>query len=79
MNGTEVTTNTNATNNTATDEITDTETYIEHVRGKRGNVSYSKMLQDFRKTFLNIDQMVINELESLFFGFRFGKKNPDAL
>ena len=68
MNGTEVTTNTNATNNTATGEITDTETYIEHVRGKRGNVSYSKMLQDFRKTFLNIDQMVINDLESLFFG-----------
>lgn len=68
MNGTEVTTNTNATNNTATGEITDTETYIEHVRGKRGNVSYSKMLQDFRKTFLNIDQMIINDLESLFFG-----------
>lgn len=68
MNGTEVTTNTNATNNTATDEITDTETYIEHVRGKRGNVSYSKMLQDFRKTFLNIDQMIINDLEPLFFG-----------
>ena len=68
MSGTEVTTNTNATNNTATGEITDTETYIEHVRGKRGNVSYSKMLQDFRKTFLNIDQMIINDLESLFFG-----------
>ena len=44
------------------------EDYLEHVSGKRGSVSYSKMLMEFRDTFLNIDLMVINELNSLFMG-----------
>lgn len=49
-------------------DITDTTKYLEHVTGKQGTASYSKMLQEFRETFLNIDMMVINELEELFFG-----------
>lgn len=46
--------------------ITDTNKYLEHVTGKQGTASYSKMLQEFRETFLNIDMMVIEELEPLF-------------
>ena len=42
--------------------------YLEHVKGKRGTDSYSKILQEYRKTFLNIDQMVINNLSDLFMG-----------
>lgn len=42
--------------------------YLEHVKGKRNNVSYSKMLEEYRKTFLNIDQMIINSLSDLFMG-----------
>jgi hypothetical protein len=42
--------------------------YIENVQGKRGGVTYSKMLQEFRDTFLNIDAMILNDLKPLFFG-----------
>lgn len=40
--------------------------YIDTVKGKRGGVTYSAMLREFRETFLNIDMMVIRELEPLF-------------
>lgn len=46
--------------------ITSTEDYLEHVVGYEGTTG-SKMLKEFRETFLNIDMMVINELEVLFF------------
>ena len=45
-----------------------TEDYIERIVGKRSGVSYSNLLTEFRKTFLNIDAMVIEELKDLFFG-----------
>ena len=48
--------------------INNTETYIEHVSGKRGGHTYSGMLLEFRKTLLNIDQMILRDLEDLFFG-----------
>lgn len=44
------------------------EDYAEHVVGKFPGKSYSKLLQEFRETFLNIDLMVINDLSDLFFG-----------
>lgn len=44
------------------DTIKFTEKYI----GKQGSVSYSKLLQEFRKTMLNIDMMVINDFNDLF-------------
>lgn len=47
--------------------LNNVEDYFEHVIGKRGSTSYSKMLEEFRKTFLNIDLMIINELKDLFF------------
>ena len=46
--------------------ITDTNKYLEHVKGKQGSKSYSEMIVEYRKTFLNIDMMVIEELEPLF-------------
>lgn len=42
--------------------------YSERVFGKTGSKSYSKLIEEFRKTFLNIDEMIINELNPLFFG-----------
>lgn len=50
------------TNNT----YSNTEDYIEHITGKRSGLSYSKMLEEFRQTFLNIDMEVIHELNDLF-------------
>lgn len=52
--------------NYAYTNITDTTKYLEHVTGKQGTASYSKMLQEYRETFLNIDMLVIGELEPLF-------------
>ena len=50
------------------DVIKNTNVYIEKVAGKMGGDNYSRKLSDFRKTFLNIDMMVIKELEDLFMG-----------
>ena len=65
----------NTTNNTSDTTVTDTNTsvanvedYLEHIVGKSGTHSYSKMLMEFRKTFLNIDMMIIDDLSDLFFG-----------
>lgn len=55
-------------NTSGTKDINNLETYIETVSGKRGGASYSKMLMEFRETFLNIDAMILNDLNSLFFG-----------
>ena len=43
-----------------------TEAYLETIKGKQGGVSYSKLLKEYRETFVNIDQRVINELDDLF-------------
>ena len=48
--------------------INNTETYLEHVQGKRGGISNAKLLLEFRETFLNIDKMIIDDLADLFFG-----------
>lgn len=45
-----------------------TEDYIETITGKEGTESYSDLLLKFRETIINIDMMVINEFEELFFG-----------
>ena len=41
--------------------------YLKHLIGYMG-VSQSKLLNEFRETFLNIDKMIIDELRVLFFG-----------
>lgn len=48
--------------------LSNTEDYLEHVIGSNGGESFSKRLNDYRSTFINIDMMVIDELEDLFFG-----------
>lgn len=48
--------------------INSVESYVKEVSGKMGNGSYSNMLLDFRKTMINIDMMIIEELSDLFFG-----------
>lgn len=45
-----------------------TEEYLDKVSGKQGGASYSKMLMEYRDTFLNIDMQVIDALSDLFFG-----------
>ena len=44
-----------------------TEEYLQTITGKSGGASYSKRLQEFRDTFINIDAMIIDELKDLFF------------
>lgn len=48
--------------------VNTTEEYLEHVKGKTPGASYSKLLMEYRETFLNIDMMIIDELSDLFFG-----------
>lgn len=47
--------------------ILDINNYVEHIAGKKGENSYSKLLLEFRKTLINIDEMVINDLNDCFF------------
>ena len=52
-------------------KIRSTDEYAKHVYGHTGGKNYSQLLIDFRKTFLNIDMMIIEELEPLFMGLYF--------
>ena len=54
------------TTDTRSSEYTNTEEWLEHISGKRGTTSYSKLLQEYRETFVNIDMKIINELSDLF-------------
>lgn len=54
-------------NETKEANINDIEDYIQHIKGKTGGISFSKMLKEFRETFLNIDVEIINNLGDLFF------------
>lgn len=44
------------------------DTFSEDVRGKMSGGSYSKMLIEYRDTFINIDILVVDEFKDLFFG-----------
>ena len=44
------------------------EEYTDSIIGKTAGQSYSKMIREFRETFLNIDLQVIHEFDDLFFG-----------
>lgn len=54
--------------NTKSTDKNDFSDYTERIFGKRNNKSYSQLLDEFRKTFLNIDAMILKDLEPLFFG-----------
>ena len=47
--------------------IRDMDEYLNHAVGKISDTTYSKMLLEFRETFINIDNMIIEELNDLFF------------
>lgn len=53
--------------NTHTIKYGSMDEYLKHLIGYVG-ISQSKLLQEFRETFLNIDKMIIEELNILFFG-----------
>lgn len=57
-------TQTNA--NTTSDSVTTTDEYLNHVVGKTGGTSYSKMIKEYRETFMNIDMLIIEDLSDLF-------------
>lgn len=68
--GTESTTNdktfNSSDNMSSNTNTTNTQDYLENIIGKRGGQTYSAMLSEFRKTFLNIDKMLMDELSDLF-------------
>ena len=51
----------------STEEVSTTDQYLEHIVGKTGGTSYSKLLLEYRETFMNIDMMIIDDLSDLFF------------
>lgn len=57
---------TSSNGNTSTG-FDNTDDFLEHVWGKQAGVSFSKMLQEYRKTFMNIDELIIEELKPFFF------------
>lgn len=57
----------NETKGTSTENVKSTDEWIETVKGKQGSANYSDLLLKFRKTMLNIDLQIINELEDCFF------------
>lgn len=65
--GTKENTRTLDTRTNSSGNISTTEDYLQHVWGKTPGASYSKLLKEYRETFLNIDMMIINELKDLFF------------
>lgn len=50
------------------DTVNNLDSFTERVFGKRGGITYSKMLMELRESFLNIDMLVIEKLGDLFFG-----------
>lgn len=54
-------------NGIGTENINNTDKYIEKVKGKQGTENYSSLLKKFRETFLNIDMMIIEDCSDCFF------------
>lgn len=59
-------TNNISSNTQGNNKFNSTENYLESVQGREGG-NGSELLLKYRETFLNIDMMVINELDVLFF------------
>lgn len=57
----------NLENTTGTDKFNSTESYVIHVMGKQSGASFSRLLKEFRETFLNIDMEIIDSLGDLFY------------
>lgn len=50
------------------EEIKNTEAYVNFVVGSNGSTTYPAKIMEFRKSLLNIDAMIIEELNELFLG-----------
>lgn len=61
-------TRTDTKSQTGNTKVLTVDDYLQHVKGKKGGTSYSRLLDEYRRTFLNIDKMVVESLEDLFFG-----------
>ena len=59
------TTNSETLNNTENSQ--NTEEWVQKVIGKNTSENYAKLINDFRESVINIDNMIIHELEPLFF------------
>ena len=57
----------NQTATTSKNSAMTTDEYITTVSGKYPGKSYQEMIKEYRDTLLNIDMLIINELETLFF------------
>lgn len=55
-------------NGTSNSQSTNSGQFEETIQGKMGGPSYSKLLKEYRQTFLNIDMMLVDELNDLFMG-----------
>lgn len=53
-------------NDTAVSEINDVEDFIMHRAGKIGVQTYSKMLQEYRQSFIRIEKQMFEEMQQLF-------------
>lgn len=68
VNNTEKNTSDYSNKEETTSNVDTTEDYLETLVGKQGTESFSSLLNKYRETFLNIDMMVIEEFNDLFFG-----------
>lgn len=64
---TDTLTRNNSKTGSGTENINNTDKYIETVKGKQGTENYSSLLKKFRETFLNIDMMIIEDCSDCFF------------
>lgn len=55
------------TNASGDNNYNNTEEWIEHIVGKRSYVTYPKIIKEWRESFLNIDTMILDALDDLFF------------
>ena len=47
--------------------LASTDEYVEHITGKSEGASFSKLLNQYKESLINIDLLIINELRTLFF------------
>lgn len=58
----------NTTDTTHHAESSDLRNEKEHIYGKTSNVTYQKLIKEYRDNIINLNKMLIEELSSLFFG-----------
>lgn len=67
-NGTQRYESSNYNKKTLNTNLDTSEQYFEHLYGKTAGFTYAKMYEDWKKAFINIDVLIINELNDLFMG-----------